>query len=107
MQVHFSEEGNYHSVTPLEQLCNAITFAHIFVNNKCFTLHPELKTYLSAKSSCTDLPGISGYLAQPRNSSDLSILDNLLLASCLTEIFPALFLSYRKDVHPSFSKHIK
>jgi hypothetical protein len=85
MQVHFSEEGNYHPVTPLEILCNGLSLYHIFVNNKCYTLHPELKTYLAAKSSCTDLHGISGYLAQPRNSYDLNILDNLLLASCLSK----------------------
>jgi hypothetical protein len=81
MQTQFSEEGNYHSVTQLEKLCNGTSLTHIFVNNKCYTLHPELKTYLAAKSSCNDFQGISGYLAQPRNSSDLGILDNLLLAS--------------------------
>jgi hypothetical protein len=82
--LHFSEEGNYHTVTALEQNCNATNLAHIFVNGKCYTVHPELKTYLAAKSSCNDFPGINanGYLAQPRNSSDLGIIDNLLLASC-------------------------
>jgi hypothetical protein len=81
----FSEEQYAHSVTPLEQMCNATNFTHIFVNNKCYTMHTELKTYLAAKSSCNDFPGISGYLAQPRNSSDLNILNNLLMASCFSE----------------------
>jgi len=66
-------------------MCNATNFTSIFVNNKCYTLHQETKNHTAAKSSCNDIPGVTGYLTQPQNSSDLNILNNLLMASCFSE----------------------
>uniref|UniRef100_A0A914WZ68 C-type lectin domain-containing protein n=1 Tax=Plectus sambesii TaxID=2011161 RepID=A0A914WZ68_9BILA len=79
------EEALKHPVTDLEQKCVALPgslFAW-FVNDVCYTVHRENKSYSDAKLSCNDLSGYNGHLAHVSTMGELWIADGMRSVSCI------------------------
>uniref|UniRef100_A0A914WVP5 Apple domain-containing protein n=1 Tax=Plectus sambesii TaxID=2011161 RepID=A0A914WVP5_9BILA len=69
------EEALKQPVTDLEKKCFNLTssFKTLFVNDACYVVHTETKTYNDSKVSCKDISGYNGYLPYPRTMSELWI----------------------------------